>query len=120
MTAQHAHTHDLTIRRLEGLDDAALRRLGELEGREAPAGPLLGAFLDDRLLAVVSLTARQSLADPFVASAEAVELLRLRADQIHGPRGRSRRLCRSWGPSGRRAVRSRGSLAGSPGSVDPG
>lgn len=93
MTVQQTYAHDLVIRRLGAADGAALRRLGELEGREAPRGRLLGAFLEDRLIAVVSAAGGESLADPFVPSAEAVELLRLRAEQMRGRRrARGRRV----------------------------
>ena len=110
MTVQQTYAHDLIIRRLDDGDSTALRRLGELEGREAPRGRLLGAFLEDHLIAVVSAAGGESLADPFVPSAEAVELLRLRAEQMRGRRrARGRRLI-----DGLRGRQARGALAGSP------
>ena len=103
MTVQQTYAQDLIIRRLGAGDSVALRRLGELEGREAPRGRLLGAFLSDHLIAVAS-TGGESLADPFVPSAEALELLRLRVEQMRGRRTRSRRLLEILRPSARPLV----------------
>lgn len=114
MTAQQTHALDLTIRRLGNADAAAVRRLGELEGRDAPHGPLLGAFLGSRLMAVVAAAGGESLADPFVASSEALALLELRAKQMRGGADASRLGGRLRGLRRLGRARSHGTLAGSP------
>ena len=112
MTAEQTRTHELTIRRLDAGDDAALRRLAELEGRAGPAGELLGALIGDRLLAALSIGGGGSVADPFAASAHALDLLALRAEQMRRAAGGSWRS-RLRRPRRRRAT-SRGGLGGSP------
>lgn len=64
-------------------DAAALRRLAGLADRDLPAGgPVLVAEADRELLAAVSADGRTVVADPFRATADLVELLRLRAGQL--------------------------------------
>ena len=65
-------------------DDAeALRRLADLADRTLPGpAPLLVAEADRELLAVVSADGRTVVADPFRATADLVELLKLRAGQL--------------------------------------
>ena len=64
-------------------DADALRRLAGLADRSLPAvEPLLVAEADGELLAVVSRDGRTVVADPFRATADLVELLRLRAGQL--------------------------------------
>jgi hypothetical protein len=79
--------------RLLGLEDgAAVARLAELDTAEPPASPLLGAIVDNRLLAARSLASGASIADPFRQTAEIRSLLEERALQLHG--GRERGLLR--------------------------
>lgn len=75
---------DLTIRILGRADRARLRRLAERDSATIPPEPVLGAERDGSLIAAVPLTKRGAgpIADPFVPSAAAVELLRLRAGQL--------------------------------------
>jgi hypothetical protein len=65
--------HDAAASQLAALDDAA-----ELEG------PALVAFMDGDPVAATSLCDGRVVADPFVATTEAVSLLRLRAEHLAG------------------------------------
>jgi hypothetical protein len=86
-------TPQVTIRRLDGDDEAAVSRLVERDSAHLPAGELLGAEVDGRLLAAISLAEGEVIADPFYPTRELVDVLRLRARQLDGlPRGRGRRL----------------------------
>ncbi|HSJ16522.1 MAG TPA: hypothetical protein VK920_00335 [Solirubrobacterales bacterium] len=91
-----APTTQVTIRRLGGDDEAAVSRLAERDSARRPAGELLGAEVDGRLAAAISLTDREVIADPFHPTREVVEVLRLRARQLDGRHpNRGRRLL-SW------------------------
>lgn len=83
-------TSTLTIRRLREEDAAAVARLADLDSGALPAGPLLGAEVEGRLLAAVSLRSGALVADPFSRTDQLRALLELRAAQLHerGPRPR--------------------------------
>jgi hypothetical protein len=85
------HAAEVTIRRLSVDDDAAVTRLAQLDSSRAPAGVLLGAELDGRLMAAISATTGDVVADPFHRTAELVEALRVNAGQIDGRPGSSSR-----------------------------
>ncbi len=70
---------NVTVRRAQPRDAAAIRRLADLEGRSAPEEPLLVAEVDGTVLAARSLEARQTVADPFRPTGQLVELLDLRS-----------------------------------------
>ena len=72
----------ITIRPLREEDVAAVERLAELEERRVPAGPLLLADVEGTIEAAVAIETGEALANPFVASAEVVSLLELRAGQL--------------------------------------
>src|SRR3712207_5760046 len=56
--------------RLAGTEDtAALKRLGELEGRALPEGEALVALVDGRVLAAIAVTGGETIADPFAQTA---------------------------------------------------
>jgi hypothetical protein len=74
-----AHADDETVRRLAALDDAP-----EL------AGPVLLALVDGKPVAALALDDGRVVADPFVRSAHAVSLLRLRAAHVSGVSSRRR------------------------------
>lgn len=103
------HSDALTIRMLDEADLPGLRRLAELDSAAVPALPVLGAELDGALVAAIAVgeNGAAPVADPFVASAAAVSVLRLRAHQLRDDEPRRRRL-----PAPPR--RARGALAGSP------
>ena len=64
-------------------DADALRVLAGLADRPLPApAPLLVAEADGELLAAVSVDGRTAVGDPFRATADLVELLRMRAGQL--------------------------------------
>ncbi|HWE34916.1 MAG TPA: hypothetical protein VG410_15595 [Solirubrobacteraceae bacterium] len=75
------NTHpEITIRPAYADDELALRRLAVLDSADAvPPVPLLLAELDGQLRVALSLADGSAIADPFVRTAGALELLRLRA-----------------------------------------
>jgi hypothetical protein len=62
-----------------GGDDAVLHRLAQLDSADDPAAPALLALVDGEPAAALSLADGRAIADPFRRTADAVELLRLRA-----------------------------------------
>jgi hypothetical protein len=72
----------IVIRRSVSGDDHELVRLAGLSERAAPPDPLLLAEADGKLIAAVSTRTGEVVSDPFVASADVVALLRLRATQL--------------------------------------
>jgi hypothetical protein len=80
--------------RFAGVEDGdAVMRLAALDDRPEPHGRVLLALLDGHAVAALSLEDGRVVANPFVAAADAVAMLRLRADQLAG---RSRRQRRRW------------------------
>jgi hypothetical protein len=77
------HEH-LTIRPAAPSDERHLRDLAELDGHRLPAGERLVAATGDRVVAAVDVRTGTAISDPFVRTAPAVELLRLRARQLAG------------------------------------
>ncbi|HEY7267948.1 MAG TPA: hypothetical protein VH501_09650 [Solirubrobacterales bacterium] len=94
---------DLTLRICGDGDEVALVQLAERDSSVVPAGRLLAAETGGRLIAAISLESGDVIADPFLSTADAVDLLRRRATQIrraHGPTGPPQ-LPRVWrGTSG--------------------
>jgi hypothetical protein len=85
--------NNLTLRSATAADTAALATLAALDSRDVPAAPQLIATDGDHLIAAVSARDGSAIADPFVRSAEAVEMLRRRARQLSAtPRPRRRGL----------------------------
>lgn len=72
----------LVIRLATAGDQKAIARLSELDSRPTPAGTTLIAEQRGALVAAVSLLDGDQIADPFVATADITELLRLRARQL--------------------------------------
>jgi hypothetical protein len=72
----------LRLRLATGADRAALARLAELEQAERPSEPVLLGVVLGRPVAALSLKDGSVIADPFVRTAELVELLRVRAGQL--------------------------------------
>ena len=73
----------IVIRRADAHDSVALERLVELAERpEPPAQPVLLAESDGQLVAAVSTATGETVSDPFVATADVIALLRLRARQL--------------------------------------
>jgi hypothetical protein len=104
------HIAAITIRRLTDGDRDAVRRLAQLDSRRAPEGELLGVEVEGRLLAAVSVSSGETIADPFSRTKEIRAMLDLRLAQLRRRSGARRRGLRRPAP----ARRSRASLAGSP------
>ena len=92
--------------RLAGHSDArTLSDLAALDSRESLAGPAMLAEVDGVVRAALDLDDGSVAADPFVRTAEVIELLRLRARRLQGEqpaRSRRRTLARLRHP--RRAL----------------
>lgn len=86
----------LTLRICGPEDDRALRELAQRDSAEVPVGRLLAAEGTGRLIAAISLQSGAVIADPFLPTADVVELLRRRAEQIRNAErgGGSTRLSR--------------------------
>jgi hypothetical protein len=72
----------LTLRLATSADGSALARLAELDQAVRPADPVLLGEVMQRPFAAMSLKDGRVIADPFIPTAELVELMRLRARQI--------------------------------------
>ena len=72
-------TPTITIRPSYADDEQSLDRLAALDSSRVPTGPLLLAEIDGELRAALSLSDGSSIADPFVRTADVVELLRVHA-----------------------------------------
>jgi hypothetical protein len=83
----------ITIRRFDLTDEdrAALVSLAERDSSAAPAGPVLGLEIEGSLLAAVSLSTGEAIADPFARTAELRQLLELRAVQVRRRDAKRRR-----------------------------
>lgn len=83
----------VTVRFAVADDARELTRLAELDSASRPADPLLIGERAGQPIAALSLADGAIVANPFVASADVVALLRLRALQLRGePRRGARRL----------------------------
>jgi hypothetical protein len=102
MNATHTQ---ITVRSAFADDELALRHLAVLDSApEIPAFPLLVAEIDGELRAALSLKDGGVIADPFVPTASALELLRVRADALtRRPRARRHRPRAFRAPSPLRA-----------------
>ena len=76
----------VVIRAATPADDDDLRRLAALDSARVPAGTLLLAQADGEIRAAYSVDEDRAIADPFVASAGLVELLKARAALLRGDR----------------------------------
>ena len=65
-----------------GADRASLARLAGLDSGIAPTGASLGAEVDGRLVAALSIDGSTAVADPFASTADVRALLELRAAQL--------------------------------------
>ena len=80
--------NSVLIRAARGSDGAALERLAALDSAELPAGALLVAEADGRLVAAISSASGEAIADPFLPTADVIALLELRAAGARAPRVR--------------------------------
>jgi hypothetical protein len=82
----------VTLRFGSTADAERIARLAALDSSVPPAAPVLLAEVNGELLAVLSLSDRTVVADPFHPTRDLIDLLRARARQLdhHGRIGRSR------------------------------
>jgi hypothetical protein len=73
---------NITVRHSVASDLSELARLAALDSASPPRGPALIAEADSRMLAALPLGSGRPIADPFEPTAEVLELLRLRAEQL--------------------------------------
>ena len=73
------YSTSLTIRLAHDGDRASLATLAQLDSGRAPAHPVLLAEADGGVVAALSLLDGTAVADPFVPTADVVDLLRVRA-----------------------------------------
>ena len=78
----------VAIRRARDADAPLLHDLAELDSCEPLAGPVLVAVVEGRIWAALGLDDLRVVADPFLPTAPAVELLRLRVRQLRAAEGR--------------------------------
>src|SRR3954449_3968210 len=87
-----SHTTEIIVRSATAADERALSRLAALDSSSPPPGTALVAESEARIIAALPLGSGRPIADPFERSAEALALLRLRAEQLHRPRAARPRL----------------------------
>jgi hypothetical protein len=113
MSAQTQTEGQITIRRMnaDGADRRALVKLAALDSHPPLDGEILGAVVENRLLAAISLTSGDLIADPFARTSELGRLLEMRAGQLRAQRPRRSRWTRRPRPQRREP---RIALGGSP------
>jgi hypothetical protein len=80
----------IVLRLADEHDAAALRELAELDEAPMPSGAVLLALVGGEVISALSLTDGSVIANPFVRTADAVNLLRVRAGHLSSAR-RARR-----------------------------
>lgn len=80
--------HEMVLRAERPADEATLRRLAALDSARPLKGDALLAEVDGRAVAAIDLHDGRVVADPFVPTAEVVELLRVRAQRARAERRR--------------------------------
>jgi hypothetical protein len=94
----------VAIRRAQDADVPLLHDLAELDSSKPLVGPVLVAVVEGRLWAALAFDDGRVVADPFLPTAPAVELLRMRARQLQAAGGRPpRRVLPRWVPGRARA-----------------
>ncbi|HEY1776649.1 MAG TPA: hypothetical protein VGG41_10870 [Solirubrobacteraceae bacterium] len=86
----------VTVRLACAADWPRLRDVAELDSSLLPAAPLLVGERDGRAVAALSLSSGAVIADPFVATADVVALLHLRARQLGAERRRRPARALAW------------------------
>jgi hypothetical protein len=82
---------DCVVRYARAEDREAIVCLARLDSAREPAGPLLVAESAGGIIAALPIAGGDPIANPFVRTAELVELLRLRAAQLGSGRTPRRR-----------------------------
>jgi hypothetical protein len=94
----------VAIRRARDADLPVLHDLAQLDSSTPLEGPVLVALVEGRIWAALAIDADRVIADPFLPTAPAVELLTLRVSQLRAAAGRpARRLLPRWAPGRARA-----------------
>lgn len=94
----------VAIRRAHDGDVALLHDLAELDSAKPLHGPVLVAVVEGRIWAAIAIDDGRVIADPFLPTGAAVELLALRVRQLRAADGRSQRgLLPRWVPGRARA-----------------
>jgi hypothetical protein len=88
LPTEHSPSASIVIRLAGEQDTATLRELAELDEAPMPAGQLLLAVVGGEVISALSLEDGSVIANPFVRSADAVTLLRVRAEHLSSPRRR--------------------------------
>jgi hypothetical protein len=83
--------YPVAIRRARDTDAPVLRDLAALDSAAPLDGPVLVAVVEGRIWAAAGLDGERVIADPFLPTAPAVELLRLRVAQLRETERRPRR-----------------------------
>ena len=83
--------YPIAIRRARDADAPVLLDLAEVDSAQPLAGPVLVAVVEGRIWAALALDDDRVIADPFLPTAPAVELLRLRVAQLHAAERRAPR-----------------------------
>jgi hypothetical protein len=84
----------VALRPARAADDDIVRELAELDDAAELEGPVLLAVVGARAVAAIALDDGRVVADPFVPTAHAVALLRLRAGHLSAGSARRRRRIR--------------------------
>ncbi len=94
----------VAIRRARDADTPLLHDLAELDSSKPLRGPVLVALVEGRIWAAIGIDDDRVIADPFLPTAPAVELLALRVRQLRAADGRpTRRLLARRAPGRARA-----------------
>jgi len=83
--------YPVAIRRAGDGDAPPLHDLAELDSARPLSGPVLVAVVEGRIWAAFALDGDRVIADPFLPTAPAVELLRLRVTQLRAAEARPQR-----------------------------
>jgi hypothetical protein len=83
LARQVGERSEIVIRTALPADAEALQVLAQLVDRHLPAPPVLLATTDGVVVAALSTVTGAVVTDPFRATADLVELLRLRSAQLH-------------------------------------
>ena len=100
MTKSQAITDTVVIRLADADDADVLAALAELDSACTPSGPLLIAERAGSPVAALGLIGGEAIANPFLPTTDAVELLRLRATQLQPARRLSGRFAAPGKPVG--------------------
>ena len=83
--------YPIAIRRARDSDALVLHDLAEVDSAAPLRGAVLVAVVEGRIWAALELDGERVIADPFLPSAPAVQLLRLRVDQLRAAEGTPQR-----------------------------